>query len=81
MLRFYRYQNPASIPAMKKCPFHPGPVDALSDDCIKALRRIKEGHSITDRQYIELECDELIRQGLSGWMLTDVGQYRLERGQ
>lgn len=66
---------------MRKSPFHPGPLEALSDDCIKALHRIREGQSITDRQYVELECGDLIRQGLSGWMLTDVGQYRLERGQ
>ena len=81
MLRLDRGTIPVSILAMKKSPFHPGPLETLSDDCIKALRRIKEGHSITDRQYLELECDELIRQGLSGWMLTDVGHYRLDRGQ
>ena len=66
---------------MKKSPFHPGPLDTLSQDCIAALHRIKRGESITTRQYVELECDELIQQSLSGWMLTEVGNYRLERGQ
>jgi len=78
--RLYRYQNLASILAMKKSPFHPGPMDDLSNEALAALRRIKEGQSITARQCLELEIDELIQQGLGGWMLTDVGHYRLERG-
>jgi len=81
MLRLYWERIAASIPPVKKNPFHPGPAEVLSDECINALRRIKEGQSITDRQYVELECDELIRPGLRGWMLTDIGHYRLERGQ
>ena len=81
MLRLYRDRNPASIPAMKRSPFHPGPIDALPQEAVAALRRIKEGRSITDREYLKLECDELIRPGLRGWMLTDAGQYRLERGR
>jgi hypothetical protein len=55
-------------------------MDDLSNEALAALRRIKEGQSITARQCLELEIDELIQQGLGGWMLTDVGHYRLERG-
>lgn len=66
---------------MKKNPFHPGPLDDLSQDAITALRRIKEGRSITSRQCVELEIEDLIQQGLGGWMLTDIGQYRLDRGR
>ncbi|HTC84352.1 MAG TPA: hypothetical protein VK683_08345 [Rhizomicrobium sp.] len=66
---------------MKKNPFHPGPLEDLSQEALAALRRIKEGESIATRQYLELEIDELIRRGLGGWMLTDVGHYRLERGR
>jgi len=65
---------------MRKNPFHPGPYDQLSQDAIGALRRIKQGQSISARQYLDLEIDELIQPGLSGWRLTEVGQYRLERG-
>ena len=65
---------------MKQNPFHPGPLDDLSQDAIMALRRIKEGRSITNRQCLELEIEDLIRQGLGGWALTDTGSYRLERG-
>lgn len=65
---------------MKKSPFHPGPLDQLSQDSITALRRIKQGECITARQYLELEIEDLIRPGLSGWMLTDAGHYRLEKG-
>jgi hypothetical protein len=65
---------------MKKNPFHPGPYDQLSQDAIAALRRIKEGQSISARQCLDLEIEDLIQPGLSGWRLTDVGQYRLERG-
>jgi hypothetical protein len=66
---------------MKKSPFHPGPLDHLSQESITALRRIKCGESITARQYVELEIEDLIRPGLSGWMLTDIGHYRLDKGQ
>ena len=66
---------------MKKSPFHPGPLEQLSQESIAALRRISCGESITARQYVELEIEDLIRPGLSGWMLTDVGQYRLEKGR
>ncbi|HEX4636730.1 MAG TPA: hypothetical protein VH189_11150 [Rhizomicrobium sp.] len=65
---------------MKKNPFHPGPLDDLSQEAITALRRIKEGKSITGRQSLELEIEDLIQQGLGGWVLTDVGRYRLDRG-
>ena len=66
---------------MKKSPFHPGPLDRLSQEAVAALHRIRRGESITARQYLELEIDDLIRPGLNGWMLTDVGHYRLEKGQ
>ena len=66
--------------SMRKNPFHPGPYDKLSDDAIAALRRIKQGQAISSRQYLDLEINDLIQQGLSGWRLTEVGQYRLERG-
>ena len=66
---------------MKKNPFHPGPLETLTQEALCDLRRIKNGESLTGRQYLRLEIDDLIRPGLSGWMLTDVGQYRLERGQ
>ena len=65
---------------MKKNPFHPGPLDDLSHEAITALRRIKDGHSIADRQRLELEIEDLIEQGLGGWVLTDVGRFRLDRG-
>ena len=65
---------------MRKSPFHPGPLDALTQECLEDLRRIKQGEALTARKYVRLEVDELIQQGLDGWMLTEVGQYRLERG-
>jgi hypothetical protein len=65
---------------MKKNPFHPGPPDDLSQDAIMALRRVRGGLSITSRQCLELEIEDLIQQGLGGWALTDTGNYRLERG-
>ena len=66
---------------MKKSPFHPGPLETLTQEALSDLRRIKNGESITTGQYLRLEIDDLIRPGLEGWMLTDVGQYRLEKGQ
>jgi len=66
---------------MKKSPFHPGPLDLLSQEAVAALHRIKSGESITARQYLELEIEDLIRPGLCGWMLTDAGHYRLEQGR
>jgi hypothetical protein len=66
---------------MRKNPFHPGPLEQLSQESLAALHRIKRGERITARQYVELEIEDLIRPGLTGWMLTDIGAYRLERGQ
>jgi hypothetical protein len=66
---------------MKTSPFHPGPLETLTQEALSDLRRIKNGESITTGQYVRLEIDDLIRPGLKGWMLTDVGQYRLEKGQ
>jgi hypothetical protein len=66
---------------MQKSPFHPGPLETLTQEALSDLHRIKNGESLTARQYLRLEIDELIRPGLNGWMLTDIGHYRLERGQ
>jgi hypothetical protein len=30
---------------------------------------------------VELEIEDLIEEGLAGWVLTDVGSYRLDRGR
>ena len=66
---------------MEKSPFHPGPLETLTQEALSDLHRIKKGESLTARQYLRLEIDDLIRPGLNGWMLTDVGAYRLDRGQ
>ena len=65
---------------MRKNPFHPGPLGDLSPEALSALRRIREGKSVASRQCVELEIEDLIEEGLAGWVLTDVGSYRLDRG-
>ena len=66
---------------MKTSPFHPGPLDDLTQQEIEALSSIKAGRSIADTMRQRLELLDLAEESLCGWMLTPAGDWRLGTGR
>ena len=66
---------------MKTSPFHPGPLDDLTQQEIEALSAIKAGRNIADTMRRRLELLDLAEESLCGWMLTPAGDWRLGAGR
>ena len=66
---------------MKTSPFHPGPLDDLTQQEIEALSAIKAGRNIAETMRQRLELLDLAEESLCGWMLTPAGDWRLRAGR
>jgi len=66
---------------MKTSPFHPGPLDELTQQEIEGLSSIKTGGRITIAMRQRLELLDLAQESLCGWMLTPAGDWRLGAGR
>ena len=66
---------------MKTSPFHPGPLDDLTQQEIEALSSIKAGRNVADTMRRRLELLDLAEESLCGWMLTPAGDWRLGTGR
>ncbi len=66
---------------MNTSPFHPGPLDDLTQQELEALSAIKAGRGITVALRQRLELLDLAEESLHGWMLTPAGDWRLGAGR
>jgi len=66
---------------MKTSPFHPGPLDDLTQQEIEGLSSIKAGRRIAVAMCQRLELLDLAQESLCGWMLTPAGDWRLGAGR
>ena len=66
---------------MKTSPFHPGPLDDLTQQEIEGLSSIKAGRRIAITLRQRLELLDLAQESLCGWMLTPAGDWRLGAGR
>jgi hypothetical protein len=66
---------------MKTSPFHPGPLDDLTQQEIEGLSSIKAGRRTAVAMCQRLELLDLAAESLCGWMLTPAGDWRLGAGR
>ena len=66
---------------MKASPFHPGPLEELTNHEIEALLAIKQRRMVATGMCLRLELLALIGESLCGWVLTPEGDWRLSVGK
>jgi hypothetical protein len=66
---------------MKKSPFHPGPLEALTAQELEALSALKRGSEVATPMVVRLEMLDLAQENLRGWALTPEGDWRLGQGR
>lgn len=66
---------------MKKSPFHPGPLEALTAQELDAMSAIKQGSKVEVPMTVRLEILDMAQEGLCGWALTPEGDWRLALGR
>ena len=66
---------------MKKSPFHPGPLEALTAQELDAMSAIKQGSQVDVPMVARLEMLDLAQESLRGWALTPEGDWRLALGR
>ena len=66
---------------MNTSQFYLGPERSLTKDELEALLNVKAGVRVSEWHYTKLESADLIAKGLSGWKLTDTGEFRLAAGK
>lgn len=76
-----RFLSEKDAAPMNTSPFHPGPLDDLTQQELEALSAIKAGRGITVALRQRLELLDLAEESLHGWMLTPAGDWRLGAGR
>lgn len=67
--------------SMLRYSFHPGPLEDLTGEEVRALEQVASGLGVSAVMYQKLELGNLIKEGLGGWTLTEEGSYRLAQGK